>query len=89
MVAMLIGAYLFISLKTSMHGFYQSFNFEYRSNRMRRMCLIQLASAEDKAKTSQHRSERTKQKEPILRAKVKIFSKVKRQKNGVTVIIYY
>ena len=56
MVAMLIGAYLFLSLKTSMHGFYQSFNFDYRSNRMRRMCLIQLASAEDKAKTTQHRS---------------------------------
>ena len=56
MVAMLIGAYLFVYLKTSMTGFYQSFNFDYRSNRMRRMCLIQLASAEDKAKTSQHRS---------------------------------
>ena len=56
MVAMLIGAYVFVSLKTSMTGFYKSFNFEYRSNRIRRMCLIQLASAEDKAKTSQHRS---------------------------------
>ena len=42
MVAMLIGAYLFVSLKTSMTGFYKSFTFEYRSNRMRRMCLIQV-----------------------------------------------
>ena len=82
MVAMLIGAYLFVSLKTSMTGFYIFLNFEYRSNRMRRMCLIQLASAEDKAKTSQHRSERTKQMEQILRAKVKIFFKSENSKNA-------
>ena len=65
-----------------MNGLYKSFNFEYRSNRMRRMCLIQLASAEDKAKTNQHRSERTKQMEPILRPTSRMFFKSKNLKNA-------